>query len=117
MRRNRTLRTIGIFLLLFVVTTAMYAFTAENTVDDSLAGIGEGGISGYVVTDISWTLDPGDPSQITGVEFTLDADASSAFARVDEGTWAECTGGPTAWSCPVTGDTLAAATLEVAAAE
>jgi len=118
MRRNRTIRTIGIFMLLFVLTTAMYAFTASNTVDDSRAGIGDGAIDGYDVTNISWTLDATDPSLITGVSFDLDAAAGSAYARVDTGAWAACTNGSgTSWTCAVSGDTLAAGSLEVAAAD
>jgi hypothetical protein len=118
MRRNRTIRTIGVFLLLFVLTTAMYAFTATNTVDSSRAGLGDGDIDGYDVTNISWTLDSDDPSQITGVSFDLDAEAGSAYARVDDGAWAACTNGSgNSWSCAVSGDTKEAASLEVAAAD
>ena len=112
------IRTIGIFLLLFVLTTAMYAFTASNTVDDSRAGIGDGEIDGYVVTKVSWTLDAIDPSQITGVSFDLDFAAASAYARVDTGAWAACDNGSgTSWTCSVSSGTLAAALLEVAAAD
>ena len=118
MRRNRTIRTIGIFLLLFVLTTAMYAFTATNTVDSSRAGIGDGEIDGYDVTNVSWTLDADDPSQITGVSFDLNESAGSAYARVDDGAWATCNNtDANSWSCAVSGDTLAAASLEVAAAD
>ena len=118
MRRNRMIRTIGIFMLLFVLTTAMYAFTATNTVDSSRAGIGDGEIDGYAVTNVSWTLDASDPSNITGVAFDLDAAAGSAFARVDAGAWATCVNSTVnSWTCAVSGDTLAAASLEVAAAD
>jgi hypothetical protein len=118
MRRNRMIRTIGIFLLLFVLTTAMYAFTATNTVDSSRAGIGDGDIDGYDVTNVSWTLDSDDPSQITGVAFDLNESAGSAYARVDAGTWATCVNSTgNSWTCAVSGDTEDAASLEVAAAD
>src|SRR5690554_5102669 len=91
MRRNRFLRTFGVMLLLFILATAMYAFTAENTVNESKAGIGDGEISGFTVSDVSYTLDETDPSDITGVSFNLDVAAGSAYARINDGAWATCT--------------------------
>ena len=77
MRRNRILRTFGVMILLFVMATAMYAFTASNTVPDSNAGFGSGDIAGYTVSDITYDIDG---NEITAVYFTLTPDASGAFA-------------------------------------
>jgi len=123
MRRNRFIRTIGVMLLLFVLATAMYAFTALNTVEGSKAGIGDGAITGYTVSNISYDLDADDPSQIEGVSFTLNAPAGSAYARITFGEWEQCTALPSLvssqsnWTCAVSGSTLAAVNLEVAAAD
>ena len=71
MRRNRSIRVFGTMLLLFVLATATYAFTAANTVPDSNAGFGSGDITGYEVTDIAYTISG---NELTGIAFNLTPD-------------------------------------------
>jgi hypothetical protein len=122
MQRHRFLRTISVMVLLFVVATAMYAFTAENTfADDNAgnAGIGAGDVSGYEISNIAYTFDA-DPATIASVAFDLDAAAGSVMARGDNGDWVTCTATnntSTAWSCPIDVETEGFEELEVAAAD
>ena len=79
----------AVVLLTALEGGAAYAFTAGNTVSPSLSGQGNGPVSGYVVTNITYGLgpanpvvNPGDPQNaITSVTFTLNAPAT--FAAVD----------------------------------
>lgn len=50
-----------------------YAFMATNNVNNSSAGIGTGAISGYNVSNISYSLSgqDGNPADITSVSFVL----------------------------------------------
>lgn len=122
MQRNRFVRTVGVMILLFVLTTAMYAFTAQNTFDGDTAGnagIGDSTVGGYEVSDISYTFAE-DASDIASVEFNLDAPADSVQARANgTGDWVVCatTGASPAWTCPIDTDTLELESLEVAAAD
>jgi opacity protein-like surface antigen len=107
MKRNRRRYAVAA-LLAFVVATASFAFAAENTIaDGGKAGIGDGDVSGYSVTNVSWNLNNGSPDKVSGVSFTLSAAASEAYARAldaPDGTavsgWATCTN-PSAfnWTC------------------
>jgi hypothetical protein len=118
MQRNRFLRTIGVMILLFVLTTAMYAFTAANTVPDSNAGIGDGDVDGYEVSGISYTF-ASDPSTIASVEFTLDKEAGTVMARGNaDGSWVACSNvEDNDWTCAIDTDTEELESLEVAAAD
>lgn len=116
------MRTIGVMVLLFILTTAMYAFTAQNTFSGESAGnagIGDGEVGGYEVSDVSYTFAE-DASTIASVEFNLDAEANSVQARANaEGDWVVCatTQSNPAWTCPIDTDTLELESLEVAAAD
>ena len=90
MHRHLVPKFVGAVVLLTALGGgAAYAFTAQNNVSASLSGQGNGPVSGYVVTNISYGLgaanpvvNPGDPQNaITSVTFTLNAPAT--FAAVD----------------------------------
>lgn len=123
MRRNRSIRVFGTMLLLFVLATATYAFTANNTFSgDNQAGQGVGVISGYEASNISYTLDSGDPSSIASVTFTLDGAATDVRARINttaaDGAWATCTPEGVVtdrWDCAATQSVNPANELEVVA--
>jgi hypothetical protein len=57
------------------------AMTAANVVPDSVAGYGEGMVTGVEVTDISYTPLAADNTQLASVEFTVDKDVTSAVAE------------------------------------
>lgn len=114
---KRSSRVLLVTLLLFVLAGATYAFAAANTVDDSYAGDGEGDITGYTVSGITYTTSDGN---ITGVSFTLSADAKVVEAAINDGTLVTCTGATTSWTCDFSGNpvtVLEAETLRVVAVQ
>ncbi len=105
-------RPFWVFLLALLSMVLIYAFAAQNTVDSSYAGDGSGSVLGYYVKDITYHLDPNDPSKILTVQFTLYQDAGGttlasatevyAALSSDGTTWtwsSQCTGGPSTWTC------------------
>ena len=98
---KKSSRVLLVTLLLFVLAGATYAFAATNTVPTTYAGDGEGGISGYTVSEIEYETYDGD---ITGVSFSLNASANVVQAAVGETipvttTLVDCDGSGTSWSC------------------
>jgi hypothetical protein len=101
---KRSSRVLFVTLLLFVLAGATYAFAATNTVPPSIAGDGEGGISGFTVSGIEYSVSGFD---ITGVAFELSPAApSGATVQAAIGTstpvnqaLVECSGSGTSWSC------------------
>jgi hypothetical protein len=85
MRRKNT-RSKGRFFAVLAVAgligVATYAFTNTNSVDPSRAGNGAGAISGYLVTDVQYTLNPLDPATISAYSFDLDGDARTVKASL-----------------------------------
>ena len=99
---KRSSRVLLVTLLLFVLAGATYAFAAANTVPDTYAGDGEGGISGYTVSNITYTTSGSD---VTGVSFSLSANATDVQAAIGDtypgvtNTLYDCTGSDQSWSC------------------
>lgn len=114
---KRSSRVLLVTLLLFVLAGATYAFAASNTVPDTLAGDGEGAVTGYTVSGIEYTTSNGN---ITGVSFDLNADASVVQAAMNGGSLVTCTGATTSWTCDFSGSpvtVLAAVSLRVVAVQ
>ena len=87
-------RVLALMIALLILGTATYGFAASNTVPAGEAGEGTGVISGYVVTNVVYTLDSSDPTAFDTVTFTLDAAASDVYAGLDAGgaiDWVSCT--------------------------
>ena len=90
---------IGIVILAAAAAVGAYAFTASNTITDAgSAGIGSQTISGYDVTNVSYTQDGTDPSKWTAVDFTLDQAATQVQVKFDDSNsvlttsgWIDCT--------------------------
>lgn len=102
---TRKLRYVLAVLLAAIVAVGAYAFTNSNTVPASHAGSGSGAISGYTVSNISYTPDATTPTNLDAVSFTLDAAAKTVKAQVDSvaGTWYACTNtSGNSWSCDTT---------------
>jgi hypothetical protein len=75
-----------IVLVILVFMTTAFAMAATNTIaDGGKAGDGTGGISGYNVTGVQYTLDSTNPALIKSVKFTLDDTATSVEASILEG--------------------------------
>ena len=105
-------RLMALLVLAVVLSAATYGFAAANTVPAGVAGEGSGAISGYTVSSVVYTLDSSDPTQFDSVAFTLDANASDVYAGIGNGTiiyWTSCTGGPTNFSCDLSGSTVSVA--------
>ncbi len=90
------------------IATATLGFAASNTVPASKAGDGTGAVSGYIITNITYTLDATDSDEIDLVEFDLDiapAAGANIELRLDSsggGIWYACTNITTAIDCDTT---------------
>jgi hypothetical protein len=105
-------RILALLVLAVVMSAATYGFAAANNVPAGVAGEGSGAISGYTVTNVVYTLDASDPTQFDNVTFTLDANASDVYGGLGNGTiiyWTSCSGGPTNFTCDLTGSTVSVA--------
>jgi hypothetical protein len=118
---------VGLVTLIMAGAVAMgaYAFTAGNTVPtDNNAGFTTGTTTpGYTVSDVDYTLNATDPSNIDAVVFNLDKDADTVYGRfVSTDKWYTCSVNHTAVagkygvSCDTTtGATFSDATTSAAA--
>jgi len=116
---KRSFKVFVIVLAVFIMAAVTYAYAASNTVPAGHAGDGSGGITGYVVSAIHYTLNATNPANIDSVAFTLDNAASTVRIVLDGHTYS-CSGGPTDWTCDTTSPAATAAgasSLEVVAAE
>lgn len=86
-------RFLGALMVAGAMATGAYAFTASNTVPSSNAGSGSGTISGYTVSGIAYTLNATTPTDIDSLAFTLNANATTAKAKIVSGstTYTTCT--------------------------
>lgn len=107
-------RVLPAMLLLFILVAAVYAFAAANSVPESGAGDGSGVVSGYTVSNISYTPNAGNPSTLDSVSFSLAPTAGAGAptvvrASVDAGTtWsAACTLATGTWTCNLGGAAIA----------
>lgn len=115
--RNLSTRTLALFGLVLLLSLAAYGFAASNTVPATAAGDGQGTISGYTVSSISYTLNATTPSTIDSVSFSISpTSGGSAPATVKaklvsgSSTWFSCSNtSGTTWSCTLTGITASAA--------
>jgi hypothetical protein len=88
-------RTGGLVVVLAAVTAALSAnaFTASNTVSASVSGAGSAGISGYAVTNPSYTYSA-DGTTVTAATFNLDSEAADVTVALTAtpvlGDWQNC---------------------------
>ena len=102
-------RILALLAMAVILSAATYGFAAANTVPDGVAGEGQGAISGYIVSNVHYYLDSGDPTQFDRVEFTLDDSAADVYAGIGAGVtiyWTSCTGGSPIFSCDLSGSTV-----------
>lgn len=84
LRSGRRLAALAVFA---IVAVSAFGFAAANTMPtDTKAGDGTSPITGYTVTNVSYTLDTADPATITAVSFTLDAAASTVAVTIGQDT-------------------------------
>jgi hypothetical protein len=113
-----TTRRIPRFRLLAGIASALavgatgYAYTASNTVPASTAGSGQGGVSGYTISNLHYALNATSPANIDSLTFGVSPvipSTSNGKAAVQ----AQLTvGGPTGYTCTTNtaGDTVTCAT-------
>ena len=107
---QKRLRTFAGVLLALVLAAAAYGFAAANTVGATKAGDGNGAVSGYTVSGVTYNLDTANPDLVASVDFSLNAQATSVYAAVGDNsattvwTWSNaCSdtsgGAGTSWHC------------------
>jgi hypothetical protein len=112
-RRSRLRLTIALCVAA-LVGSGTYAYTAQNTVSPSFAGIGANVIDGYSVSTPTFVLDSADPSTIDSVSFTLSTANGVVPSTVSVqlspgGAWYSCPGSLNV-TCTTTGESAATAT-------
>jgi hypothetical protein len=124
--RIPTLRLLAMLGLMLVLSATAYGFAAANTVPESGAGDGQNTISGYDITNVTYTLNSTTPSNLATVAFDIAPTAgASAPSTVKvklvsaSSTWFACSNTATTnWSCTITGVTATQADeLRVVAAQ
>ena len=130
MRPSRIPRALAVAAAVALVGTVSYAFLG------SITGLGTAGhagaatqvVSGYAVSDITYSYNASNPDEITAVGFTLDNAAGVVHTQlVNAGTWYACSedAGATAvaqsvlghetdtvWACDTTVGTQATVTAQ-----
>jgi hypothetical protein len=90
----QVLRVVAIALVSVVAGSIGYAFAASNTGLSGAGGDGAGLISGYTVSDISYSLHASDPTRLDAVSFAIDAGAAVPSVVVklvsDSDEWHAC---------------------------
>jgi hypothetical protein len=69
-------RIVVMFALALILAVSAYGFAAANVVPDSLAGSGEGTVSGYWIETVNYGLNATDPTDIDSVAIDLFTDAA-----------------------------------------
>lgn len=107
-----------------LVATAMYGYSASNSMPASAPSAGQGAssISGFTVSGVSYTLNATSPQNIDQVAFTISpSTATTVKARLSSsGSWYSCTNTAGSVSCATTSPqaTVSGATsLDVVAAQ
>lgn len=95
-----------------LIGAAAYGFTAANTVPTSSVGAGSGVASGYVVSNIHYTLNATTPQNVDSLTFTVAPTIPSAGTGTVITQIALSAGGPVAYTCTgnATGETVTCVT-------
>ncbi len=103
-------RVLPTIFVVFVLAAIAYAFAAANVVPETGAGDGAGTISGYTVTNVTYTTNAADPTKLDTVTFNINPTAGAGVPiDVDvqltaAGPWFTCVVGVSpSWSCNLTG--------------
>ncbi len=115
------MRLLATLAMGLAVAGAVLGLAASNTVPDSNAGDGSGTVSGYTVSNITYTLNANSPQNVDKVSFQLSpSSAQTVKVSVDSGsTWTDCTLNQGTWTCDFSPDAPVApiASLRVVAAQ
>jgi hypothetical protein len=83
--QRRTKRIIGAIAVIAAIAAGGAAFTASNTVPDTVAGYGTSNITGATVTALHYTLNA-DGTQITDAALTIHGDQSGNIVKAGFGS-------------------------------
>jgi hypothetical protein len=83
--QRRTKRIIGAIVVIAAIAAGGAAFTAGNTVPDTVAGYGTSNITGATVTALHYTLDA-DGTHITDAALTFQGDQTGNVVKAGFGT-------------------------------
>jgi hypothetical protein len=83
--QRRTKRIIGAIVVIAAIAAGGAAFTASNTVPNTVAGYGTSNISGATVTAMHYTLNA-DGTQITDAALTFQGDQTHNVVKAGFGT-------------------------------
>ncbi len=94
---NRLKRKFGVLGAAGLLAIGTYAFTATNTVEATVAGTGSEAITGFVISNVVYTLDT-DPLFISDLDFDISPiNAGTVKINLESplGAWYDCvnTGG------------------------
>jgi len=73
----------AVVALIIGLSAGAYAFTAQNSVPSSVAGLGSNTISGVTVTAIHYNVNGADPTVFDSANLTLSAALAAAAAHRD----------------------------------
>ena len=95
-----------------VIAGGAYAFTAANTVPATNVGAGSGTVSGYTVSNIHYSLDGTNPTNIDSLTFSVSPVIPNTGSGKVSVQAALTSGGPNTYSCTTNtaGDTVTCAT-------
>ena len=83
--KRRTKRIIGAIVVIAAIAAGGAAFTASNTVPDTVAGYGTSNITGATVTALHYTLN-GDGTEITDASLTFHGDQTGNVVKAGFGS-------------------------------
>lgn len=95
-----------------VIAGGAYAFTASNTVPTTNVGAGSGTVSGYTVSNIHYSLNSTNPTNIDSLTFSVSPVIPNTGSGKVNVQAALTSGGPNTYSCTTNtaGDTVTCAT-------
>jgi hypothetical protein len=113
----RSFKILLVALVVVAVAATVYALAAANTVPGTRAGSGSGTISGYTISNVTYTLNGTDPTTLDSVSFDLSASATTVRVKLvaSGSAWYSCTHDLvvlTHWTCDTTADHPAIDTLD-----
>ena len=108
MFKTRSLRIFAVVVGVLVLAGMFYAFAAANVVPETGAGVGDDTISGYTISEVTYTLNDTDPTTMEAVAFDLVPTAGAGTpttvkAQVVDGEGFYTCTGPEAntWTCAI----------------
>ena len=99
---RRIVIILAVVALMGTAIGAVFASAAAiPTFNGGNVGSGDGDVSGYVVSNVVWTLQTDDPTKIESVTFAITPAAATVFADTNDGGLVACAdaGGGLSWDC------------------